>query len=124
MIAGDALIPVKAARPNAVDLGACQAVRPRTMDQKAAKEANLPGTFSPARKERARLWFEHLRDDICAGLERVEDEAEGLPGCAGNAAGRFVKTPWTRAEKGGEDGGGGVMALMTGRGVEGVGRPP
>ncbi|OFW72049.1 MAG: coproporphyrinogen III oxidase, partial [Alphaproteobacteria bacterium RBG_16_64_48] len=91
------------------------------MDQKAAKEANLPGTFSPARKERARLWFEHLRDDICAGLERVEDEAEGLPGCAGNAAGRFVKTPWTRAEKGGEDGGGGVMALMTGRVFEKVG---
>src|SRR3972149_11062645 len=114
MIAGDALIPVKAARPNAVDLGACQAVRPRTMDQKAAKEANLRGTSRPARKERARLWFEHLRDDICAGLERVEDEAEGLPGCASKPAGRFVKTPWTRAAKGGEDGGAGDTALIAG----------
>jgi hypothetical protein len=53
------------------------------MDQKAPKVANLPETFSPARKERARLWFEHLRDEICAGLEAVEDAAEGLPGCAG-----------------------------------------
>src|SRR3989337_148132 len=91
------------------------------MDQKAPKVAHLPETFSPARKERARLWFEHLRDEICAGLERVEDEAEGVPGCAGRAAGRFVKNPWTRAEKDGTDGGGGVMALMAGRVFEKVG---
>ena len=91
------------------------------MDQKAPKVANLPETFSPARKERARLWFEHLRDEICAALEKIEDEAEGLPGCDGKPAGRFVKTPWTRSEKTGEDGGGGAMALMSGRGFEKVG---
>ena len=76
------------------------------MDQKALKEANPPESFSPARKERARLWFEHLRDAICAALEKVEDEAEGLPGCEGLAPGRFVKTAWTRAEKDGTEGGG------------------
>ncbi|MGH7184837.1 MAG: oxygen-dependent coproporphyrinogen oxidase, partial [Pseudomonadota bacterium] len=81
------------------------------MDQNSPKEANLPETFSPARKERARLWFEHLRDEICAALEKVEDAAQGLPGCEGLAAGRFVKTPWTRPEKDGTEGGGGVMAL-------------
>ena len=26
-----------------------------------------------AHKLRARTWFEHLRDDICAELERIED---------------------------------------------------
>jgi coproporphyrinogen III oxidase len=62
-----------------------------------------------------------LRDEICAGLEAVEDAAEGLPGCAGKAPGRFVKTPWTRAEKDGTEGGGGVMALMAGRVFEKVG---
>ena len=89
------------------------------MDQKTSREPNL-SAFSPARKERARLWFEHLRDEMCARLEAVEDAAEGLPGCAGKAPGRFVKTAWTRAEKNGE-GGGGVMALMSGRAFEKVG---
>ena len=27
-----------------------------------------------ARKERARIWFERLRDDICAAFEAVEDD--------------------------------------------------
>ena len=91
------------------------------MDQKAEKDQPSPGPFSPARKERARLWFEHLRDEICAALEAVEDEAEGLPGCERKAPGRFVKTPWARTEKDGSDGGGGVMALMGGRVFEKVG---
>jgi coproporphyrinogen III oxidase len=91
------------------------------MDQKASNEPRPPEPFSPARKERARLWFEHLRDEICAALEKIEDDAEGLPGCEGQAPGRFVKTVWTRAEKDGSDGGGGVMALMSGRVFEKVG---
>jgi coproporphyrinogen III oxidase len=91
------------------------------MDQTAAKEPTLSDTFNPALKERARLWFEHLRDELCAALEQIEDEAEGAPGCAGKPAGRFVKTPWTRAEKAGSDGGGGVMALMSGLVFEKVG---
>jgi coproporphyrinogen III oxidase len=91
------------------------------MDQKAPKEPHPPELFSPARKERARLWFEHLRDEICAALEAIEYAAEGLPGCDGKAAGRFVKTPWNRTEKDGSDGGGGVMGVMAGRVFEKVG---
>jgi coproporphyrinogen III oxidase len=74
-----------------------------------------------SRKERARAWFEELRDLICAALEAVEDEAEGLPGCEGKAPGRFVKKAWTRSDHGGEDGGGGVTALMSGRVFEKAG---
>ena len=68
-----------------------------------------------------RAWFELLRDQICAALEAIEDAADGLPGCAGKPAGRFVRTPWTRAEPSGTEGGGGVMALMSGRVFEKVG---
>jgi coproporphyrinogen III oxidase len=70
-----------------------------------------------ARKERAQAWFEHLRDEMLAALEAIEDEAEDLPGCEGKPAGRFTRTPWTR----GEYGGGGVMSLMSGRVFEKVG---
>lgn len=32
-------------------------------------------TPTEQRKQRARAWFEQVRDDICAALERIEDEA-------------------------------------------------
>src|SRR5215469_11081479 len=72
-----------------------------------------------ARKTRARAWFERLRDDICAALEAIEDAApaalyDGSPG-------RFVRTPWTRADHTGVPGGGGTMAMMKGRLFEKVG---
>jgi coproporphyrinogen III oxidase len=91
------------------------------VDQTAANEPSLSEPFSPARKERTRLWFEHLRDELCAALEQIEDDAGRLPGCEGQSPGSFVRTPWTRAEKDGSDGGGGVMALMSGRVFEKVG---
>ena len=91
------------------------------MDQKTPSEPDLSETFSEARKERARAWFAELQGLICASLEAVEDAAEGLPGCEGKKAGRFVKTPWTRKDHSGADGGGGVMALMGGRVFEKVG---
>ena len=91
------------------------------MDQPASSKPNLSETFSPARKERARLWFAHLRDEICAALEAIEREADGLPGCDGKTPGRFATTPWTRTEPDGSDGGGGVMALMAGRVFEKAG---
>jgi coproporphyrinogen III oxidase len=94
------------------------------MDQKTPKEPNMSepsATALEARKERARVWFEHLRDVACAALEAVEDAAEGLPGCEGKPPGGFTRTPWSRADHGGEDGGGGVMALMSGRVFEKVG---
>jgi coproporphyrinogen III oxidase len=66
-----------------------------------------------ARKERARAWFEALREEICAALERLENEAPDAlyPG----AGGRFVRTPWHRTDHTAAPGGGGVMALLRGR---------
>ncbi|MGH6748501.1 MAG: coproporphyrinogen III oxidase, partial [Methyloceanibacter sp.] len=90
-------------------------------DRKTPNETGLSETFSEARKERARAWFSELQGLVCASLEAVEDAAEGLPGCEGKPAGRFVKTPWSRKDHSGADGGGGVMALMTGRVFEKVG---
>jgi coproporphyrinogen III oxidase len=71
------------------------------------------------RKARARAWFEHLRDDICAAFERLEDDAPAAlyPGDAG----RFVRTPWARTDHSGKPGGGGVMSMMRGRLFEKVG---
>jgi len=40
------------------------------------------------RKDRARVWFEALRDSICSAIEAVEDVAEGLPLYKGQPAGR------------------------------------
>lgn len=91
------------------------------MDQKTSKKPDLSETFSEARKNRARAWFAELQGLICSSLEAAEDAAEGLPGCEGKEAGRFVKTPWTRKDHSGADGGGGIMALMGGRVFEKVG---
>jgi coproporphyrinogen III oxidase len=67
-------------------------------------------------KDRARSWFETLRDRMLAGLEAVEDAAEGAPRCEGKEAGRFTRKAWARV-----DGGGGVMSLMSGRVFEKAG---
>ncbi len=56
------------------------------------------GQVLEARKERARLWFERLRDDICAAFERLEDDAPAMDWHAGLAPGRFVRTPWQRTD--------------------------
>jgi coproporphyrinogen III oxidase len=73
------------------------------------------------RKARARTWFEALRNDICAALETVETDLPRHAALANRAAGRFVRTPWTRADHSGAAGGGGVMASMSGRVFEKVG---
>ena len=83
-------------------------------------------SLSEARKARARTWFETLRDDICAAFEALEAALPAHAPLADRAAGRFVRTPWTRADHGGgstnaEAGGGGVMASMQGRVFEKVG---
>jgi coproporphyrinogen III oxidase len=94
-----------------------------------------------ARKARARAWFEALRDDICAAFEALEADLPAHAALADRAAGRFVRTPWSRADHSADrptsgvpkignssagpakvdPGGGGVMASMNGRVFEKVG---
>jgi coproporphyrinogen III oxidase len=66
-------------------------------------------------RERARAWFERLRDELCAAFEGLEERYAGADRDR-LAAGRFGREPWIR-----EEGGGGVMALMRGRVFEKVG---
>ena len=65
-------------------------------------------------KQQAETWFTKLRDQICAALEKVEDDLTGtnkdLP------AGRFERKAWERAE-----GGGGGMSILHGRVFEKAG---
>ncbi|MDZ4275768.1 MAG: oxygen-dependent coproporphyrinogen oxidase [Erythrobacter sp.] len=61
----------------------------------------------------AKVWFESLRDQICAEFESIEREA-------GSDA-SFQLTPWNREEEGNPDPGGGVQGLMKGRVFEKVG---
>ena len=74
-----------------------------------------------ARKTQARIWFERLRDDICAAFEAVEDALPAGAPLANRKAGRFKRAPWLRADHSGEPGGGGVMSMMNGRVFEKVG---
>jgi len=73
----------------------------------------------PDKQALARAWFEELRNQICAAFERLEDEAP--PALYDGAAGRFVRTPWSRTDHSGAPGGGGVMSIMKGRLFEKVG---
>ncbi|MDP2129368.1 MAG: oxygen-dependent coproporphyrinogen oxidase [Erythrobacter sp.] len=61
----------------------------------------------------AKVWFESLRDQICAEFESIEREA-------GSDA-SFQLTPWNREEEGDPDPGGGVQGLMKGKVFEKVG---
>ena len=94
------------------------------MDLQTPKQPNVSEPLDSALetgKERARAWFEELRDLLCASLEAIEHAAEGLPGCEEKEAGRFVQKPWTRTDHAGGDGGGGVMEMMSGRVFEKAG---
>lgn len=71
------------------------------------------------RKSRAKLWFETLRDRICARFEALEDAADGP--LSDRPAGRFERKSWLREADAGGDSGGGTMAIMRGRVFEKVG---
>ena len=64
-------------------------------------------------QQRARDWFEELRDRICAEFESIEREA-------GSDA-RFDYTPWDRPDPTADHGGGGVRGVMKGKVFEKVG---
>jgi len=76
-------------------------------------------TSNEDRKQRVREWVENLRDQICSAFETIEAEHKGslshLP------PGKFTRTSWKRPGEAGEDAGGGVMSVMTGRVFEKVG---
>lgn len=86
--------------------------------------AGLPETL-PAniedKKAASKAWFETLRDQIVGAFERLEQDADGLPGTIGQATGQFQLTAWERENHDGNPGGGGVMGTMTGRVFEKVG---
>ncbi len=73
------------------------------------------------RKAAAKTWFESLRDRITAAFEAVEDALPHDAPLADRLPGRFKRTPWSRSDHSGAPGGGGVMAMMTGRVFEKVG---
>jgi len=76
------------------------------------------------RKQAASEWFATVRDGLCAALEACEDDCAGPNGSDAIQPGRFERTPWHRGEaaseaksgddanRGGADGGGGVMSVM------------
>lgn len=75
--------------------------------------SRTPDIALDAEQDAARLWFESLRDRICAAFEAIEREA------ASDAA--FDYIAWDRADPSGEPGGGGVRGVMKGRVFEKVG---
>ncbi len=70
-------------------------------------------------REKAKNWFETLRDDICTAFEAIEDDLSGP--FADRPAGRFERKTWERPAEQSDSGGGGVMSVMRGRVFEKVG---
>jgi len=69
-------------------------------------------------KETAQIWFESLRDKICASFEALEKTYTDQHG---GKTGRFKQTPWQKTNDNGDKAGGGKMSLMSGSLFEKVG---
>lgn len=61
----------------------------------------------------ASAWFKVLQADIISSLEQIEAEAHPEGASAKNTK-KFVPKPWSRTDHSGGDGGGGLMATLTG----------
>jgi coproporphyrinogen III oxidase len=72
------------------------------------------------RGQRARAWFEELRDRICVEFESLERKYSNAQ-LSEQPAGMFERTAWQRPDEPGADSGGGVMSIMRGRVFEKVG---
>jgi coproporphyrinogen III oxidase len=72
-------------------------------------------------QDRARAWFEALRDDICAAFEGLEASLPNDAPQGDTAPARFVRTAWERQDHSGVPGGGGVMSMIKGRVFEKAG---
>ena len=92
----------------------------------ASEKPILPSPLPPdidARKATMKVWYESLRDRICAAFEAIEDEIGDTHAAKIGAqpAGRFTRTTWKRPSPDNTDCGGGVMSVMKGRVFEKVG---
>ena len=83
-------------------------------------ETTLPPDIA-AHKVKSRAWFEQLQTDICATLERIEDDLPAHMPFATDKPGRFTRHAHTRKDHTGAEGGGGIMRMMHGRVFEKVG---
>jgi len=79
------------------------------------------GSSLSEHKDRARRWFEKLRDDLCGAFEQLEDDLPAGGLLREPPPGRFARTPWSRKDHRGADGGGGVTSLLRGRVFEKAG---
>ena len=70
-------------------------------------------------KNRARAWFEELRDRICLVFEMLEDDLTGT--FSERPPGRFKRKNWERSSEKPGGGGGGVISVMRGSVFEKVG---
>ncbi len=82
---------------------------------------NAIDTQLDQKKASARAWFESLRDQICAGLEKLEADLPRSAPHGSEPPGRFDRTPWERTDHTGAKGGGGTMSMLAGRVFEKVG---
>jgi coproporphyrinogen III oxidase len=89
-------------------------------DGNPSRERHMSQDLS-ARQARAQAWFETLRNDLCTAFETIEAELPAGAPLADRPPGRFVCTPWTRADHTGAPGGGGTMSMISGRVFEKAG---